>query len=73
MSEKFELVKGIIADQLGVEAETLTEETRFVEDLETDSLDVIEIIMAFEEEFNTKINDEEIKGIKTIGDVVNLI
>ena len=69
----FERVKTIIVDQLGVSHSEVTEDASFVEDLGADSLDVVELIMAFEEEFDLKISDEEAEKISTVGDVVEYI
>ncbi len=66
-------VKEIIADQLGVEIEKITPEAKFVDDLGADSLDVVELIMAFEEEFSVEIPDEDAEKIATVGDVLNYI
>ncbi len=66
-------VKEIIADQLGVEIEKITPEAKFVDDLGADSLDVVELIMAFEEEFGVEIPDEDAEKIATVGDVLNYI
>lgn len=66
-------VKEIIADQLGVEIEKITPEAKFVDDLGADSLDVVELIMAFEEEFNVEIPDEDAEKIATVGDVLDYI
>ncbi|WP_297887111.1 acyl carrier protein [Sulfurihydrogenibium sp.] len=66
-------VKEIIADQLGVEMEKITPEAKFVDDLGADSLDVVELIMAFEEEFGVEIPDEDAEKIATVGDVLNYI
>ncbi|RUM28595.1 MAG: acyl carrier protein [Aquifex sp.] len=65
-----EKVKEIIAEQLGVEKEKITPEAKFVEDLGADSLDVVELIMAFEEEFGIEIPDEDAEKIQTVGDVI---
>ncbi|WKY48826.1 acyl carrier protein [Eubacteriaceae bacterium ES3] len=73
MDEKFLKVTAIISEQLGVETEDLTMETSLVEDLEADSLDVVELIMAFEEEFGTKIEEEHLEDIQTIEDILNAI
>jgi acyl carrier protein len=66
-------VKEIIADQLGVEMEKITPEARFVDDLGADSLDVVELIMAFEEEFGIEIPDEDAEKIATVKDVLDYI
>jgi len=68
----FERVKAIIVDQLGVDEEDITLETSF-SDLNADSLDIVELIMAFEEEFDIDIPDEEAEKIKTVRDAVNYI
>lgn len=73
MSDTLEQVKGIIVDLLGVEPGQVTLEARFREDLEADSLDLVELIMAFEEEFDGEISDEEAQQIKTVGQVVTYI
>ncbi len=66
-------IKEIIADQLGVEVEKLNPEAKFVEDLGADSLDVVELVMAFEEEFGIEIPDEDAEKIRTVGDVMNYL
>jgi acyl carrier protein len=66
-------VKEIIADQLGVEIEKLREDANFVQDLGADSLDVVELVMAFEEEFGIEIPDEDAEKIRTVGDVINYL
>jgi acyl carrier protein len=68
--DAFEKVKGIIVEQLGVEPEKVTHEARFREDLEADSLDQVELIMAFEDEFGGEISDEEAQQITTVGEAV---
>ncbi len=68
-----ERLKEIVAEQLEIEAETITAETRLNEDLNADSLDVVEMLMALEDEFGVDIPDEEIEKMKTIGDVVAFI
>ena len=68
-----ERVKEIIAEQLNVEAEDITEETSFKEDLGADSLDLFEIVMAFEDEYNVEIPSEELEGLATVGDVLNYL
>ena len=73
MSDTETRVRGIIVELLGVEEEQVTNEARFREDLEADSLDLVELIMAFEEEFNGEISDEQAQKITTVGDVVKYI
>ncbi|HUP65285.1 MAG TPA: acyl carrier protein [Thermoanaerobaculia bacterium] len=68
-----ERVKSIIVEQLGVDAEEVTPEASFVEDLGADSLDTVELIMAFEEEFGVEISDEEAEKIKRVKDAVEYI
>ena len=65
-----EKVKEIFADQLGIDTGDITEETRFKEDLEVDSLDLFEIVMAFEEEYGVEIPSEDLEQITTVGAVV---
>jgi len=69
----FERVKQIIIDQLGVNEEQVTPEASFVDDLGADSLDTVELVMSFEEEFGIEIPDEDAEKIVTIGDAVNYI
>ncbi|MCP3169118.1 MULTISPECIES: acyl carrier protein [Myxococcus] len=66
-------VKGIIADQLGVGEDEIKPESSFIEDLGADSLDIVELVMAMEEEFEVEIPDEEAENIKTVGDAINYI
>lgn len=66
-------IKEIIVEQLGVEAEQVVPEASFVNDLGADSLDTVELIMAFEEEFGVEIPDEEAEKIKTVKDVMDYI
>ncbi len=66
-------VKSIIVEQLGVDAEEVTPEASFVEDLGADSLDTVELIMAFEEEFGVEISDDEAEKIKKVRDAVEYI
>ena len=71
--EIFEKVKGIIVEQLGVTEATVTMEASFIDDLGADSLDIVELIMALEEEFDTEIPDADAEKIVTVGDVVDYI
>ncbi len=69
----FEKVKEIIVDQLGVEPDEVTLESSFIDDLDADSLDIVELIMAFEDEFDLEIPDEEAEKIKVVKDVVDYL
>ncbi|MGE5528707.1 MAG: acyl carrier protein [Patescibacteria group bacterium] len=69
----FEKVKDILVEQLGCDEEAVTLQANIVEDLGADSLDVVELVMALEEEFELEIPDEDAEKIKTVGDVVNYI
>lgn len=69
----FEQVKKIIVEQLGVAEEKVVPEARFREDLEADSLDLVELIMAFEDTFGGRISDEDAREIETVGDVVTYL
>ena len=71
--EVFEKVKGIIVEQLGVDESAVTMEARFREELEADSLDLVELIMAFEEEFGGEIEDEEAETITSVGGAVKFL
>lgn len=74
MSDNIESqVKEIIVDQLGVAAEKVTADARFIEDLGADSLDNVELVMAFEEKFSVEVPDEEAEKLKTVADVVAYI
>lgn len=69
----FEKVRDIVVEQLGVEADEVATESTFIDDLGADSLDIVELIMAFEEEFNIEIPDEAAEKIKSVQDVVAYI
>jgi acyl carrier protein len=69
----FEKVRDIIAEQLGIDPEEITMESSFIDDLGADSLDIVELIMALEEEFDIEIPDEDAEKIKTVGDVVEYL
>ncbi|OGX40019.1 MAG: acyl carrier protein [Omnitrophica WOR_2 bacterium RIFCSPHIGHO2_02_FULL_50_17] len=68
-----EKVKSIIAEQLGVKLEEVTEDASFIDDLGADSLDTVELIMALEEEFNIEIPDEDAEKMTTVGDAIRYI
>ena len=69
----FDKVRDIVVDQLGVEADEVNIDATFIDDLGADSLDIVELIMAFEEEFGIEIPDEAAEKIKTVQDVVSYI
>jgi acyl carrier protein len=71
--EIFDKVKAIIVDLLGVDEVKITPEARFREDLEADSLDLVELIMKFEDEFGGEISDKEAQDIKTVGQAVDYL
>ena len=66
-------VKRIVVDHLGVEEAKVTEEASFIDDLGADSLDTVELVMAFEEEFGSEISDNEAEKILTVGDAIKFI
>jgi acyl carrier protein len=66
-------VRKIVADHLGVEEARVTEEASFIDDLGADSLDTVELVMAFEEEFGSEISDSEAEKILTVGDAIKFI
>lgn len=69
----FDTVRNIVVEQLSVDAEKVTPEATFIDDLSADSLDIVELIMAFEEEFSIEIPDEEAEKLKSVQDVVSYI
>ncbi len=73
MADTFEEIKAIIVDLLGVDEEKVTLDAKFREDLEADSLDLVELIMAFEDKFGGEISDEDAQKISTVGDAVQYI
>lgn len=73
MSDTKSRIVSIVTDLLGVEAEEISEKSRFREDLEADSLDLVELIMAFEEEFGGEISDEDAQSITTVGEAVTYV
>ena len=73
MSEHYEKVKEIIIDKLGVETKIITKDAKFIDDLGADSLDTVELIMQFEEEFGIEIPDEEAEGLLSVGQAIDYI
>ena len=73
MSDVREKVKKIIVDHLGVEESKVKDEASFIDDLGADSLDTVELVMAFEEEFGSEISDSEAEKILTVGDAIKFI
>ena len=69
----FEKIKEIIADKLSIDAEEITLDSSFIDDLNADSLDIVELIMALEDELEMEIPDEDVENFKTVGDVVNYV
>jgi len=73
MSDIGDKIKKIIVDHLGVDASKVTEEASFIDDLGADSLDTVELVMAFEEEFGAEISDSEAEKILTVGDAIRFV
>ena len=73
MSDVSEKIKKIIVDHLGVDASKVSDEASFIDDLGADSLDTVELVMAFEEEFGAEISDSEAEKILTVGDAIKFI
>jgi acyl carrier protein len=73
MADQAEKVKDIIEKELGVEREKLTDSASFIEDLGADSLDIVELVMEFEKEFNIDIPDEDAEKLKTVGDAMSYL
>ena len=71
--EIYTQVKNVLVEQLGIEAGDITEEASFQEDLDADSLDLVELIMELEDQFEIKISDEDAQGILTVGNAVDYI
>ena len=71
--EIMDKVKSVIVEQLNVDEDLVTEDASFVDDLSADSLDIVELVMALEEEFGISIPDEEAENIKTVGDAIAFI
>ena len=73
MSETTDRVKKIVVEHLGVEADKVTEDASFIDDLGADSLDIVELVMAFEEEFGCEIPDDAAETILTVGDAIKYL
>jgi acyl carrier protein len=73
MSDTADRVKKIVIEHLGVEADKVTEDASFIDDLGADSLDIVELVMAFEEEFSVEIPDEAAEKIGTVGDAIEYV
>ena len=69
----FEQVKKILCDQLDLEEEQVNEDSEVIDDLGADSLDIVDLVMTLEEEFDTEIPDEDFENLKTVGDIVKYI
>ena len=69
----YDRLKGIVTEQLGVDEEEVTPEASFVDDLNADSLDLVELIMSLEEEFGLEISDEDAEKIQTVGDAASYL
>ena len=72
-NEVFGKVKNLFVEELGIDADKVTMEAKLEEDLEIDSLGIVEVVMAFEDEFNIEIDDEELTDVGTVGQAVNLL
>ena len=72
-SEVFEKVKGLFIDDLGIDESKVTMDAKLEEDFEIDSLGIVEVVMAFEDEFDIEIDDEELADVSTVGQAVNLL
>ncbi len=73
VNEVFEKVKGLFEEELGIESEKITMEAKLEEDLDIDSLGIVEVVMAFEDEFEIRIDEEELEEVVTVGQAVNLL
>ena len=73
VNEVFEKVKNLFVNELGIDAEKVTMEAKLEEDLDIDSLGIVEVVMAFEDEFEIEIDDEELTDVGTVGQAVNLL
>jgi len=73
VNDVFEKVKNLFVDELGIEESKVSMEAKLEEDLEIDSLGIVEVVMAFEDEFGIEIADDELADVKTVGEAVNLL
>ena len=73
VNEVFEKVKNLFVEELGLDVDKVTMDAKLEEDLEIDSLGIVEVVMAFEDEFGIEIDDEELTDVKTVGQAVNLL
>ena len=73
VNEVFEKVKGLFVEELGIDEDKVTMEAKLEEDLEIDSRGIVEVVMAFEDEFSIEIDDEELTDVGTVGQAVNLL
>jgi len=73
VNEVFEKVKNLFVEELGIDEDKVSMESKLEEDLEIDSLGIVEVVMAFEDEFGIEINDEELSDVETVGQAVNLL
>ncbi len=73
MAAVFDKVKDILCEQLDVEEDAVTMEANIIDDLGADSLDVVDLVMSLEDEFNAEIPDEEVESMKTVGDIVKYL
>jgi acyl carrier protein len=71
--EVVETMKDVLASELGVEADKVTTDARFKEDLDADSLDLVEVVLALEEKFGIEISDDQIASVKTVGEAADLV
>ena len=71
--EVLERVKEVLVEQLGIDEDQITEEASFQEDLDADSLDLVEAVLALEEEFGVNIPEEEMEGVQTVGEAINVV
>ena len=73
VNEVFEKVKTLFEEELGIDSEKINMDAKLEEDLEIDSLGIVEVVMAFEDEFEIEIDDEELTDVETVGQAVNLL